>query len=87
MGIQIWRKIPGRILHLILHLFSFVCLMFEGYNQGKKAFQPPNARIFADNMAGVLGEVSGTRGFISMADIGADGVVTNSTKQGFVPFC
>jgi hypothetical protein len=30
----------------------------------------------------VLGTVSETPGFIDMADIGADGVVTNSTKQG-----
>lgn len=31
---------------------------------------------------GVFGAVSETPGFISMADIGRDGVVTNSTKQG-----
>lgn len=31
---------------------------------------------------GVLGTVSATPGFIKMADIGHDGVVTNTTKQG-----
>lgn len=29
-----------------------------------------------------MGTVSGTPGFIEMAGIGSDGVVTNSTKQG-----
>lgn len=40
------------------------------------------ALIFEGYNQGVLGTVSGTPGFIDMADIGADGVVTNSTKQG-----
>jgi hypothetical protein len=31
---------------------------------------------------GVLGTVSGTPGFIDMAQIGANGVVTDTTKQG-----
>jgi MFS family permease len=40
------------------------------------------ALIYEGYNQGVLGTVSGTPGFIDMASIGADGVVTNSTKQG-----
>src|SRR5690242_18718828 len=40
------------------------------------------ALIFEGYNQGVLGTVSGTPGFIEMADIGTGGVVTNSTKQG-----
>ncbi|KAF3035573.1 hypothetical protein E8E12_005534 [Didymella heteroderae] len=40
------------------------------------------ALIFEGYNQGVLGTVSGTPGFIEMADIGSDGIVTNSTKQG-----
>lgn len=40
------------------------------------------ALIFEGYNQGVLGTVSGTPGFIQMADIGANGVVTNPTKQG-----
>ena len=64
MAFQPWRRVPGRVLQVLINAFVFVALIFEGYNQG------------------VLGTVSGTPGFIDMADIGADGVVTNSTKQG-----
>lgn len=40
------------------------------------------ALIFEGYNQGVLGTVSATPGFIKMADIGHDGVVTNTTKQG-----
>lgn len=40
------------------------------------------ALIFEGYNQGVLGTVSGTPGFIDVMDIGIDGVVTNSTKQG-----
>ncbi|KAH7362084.1 general substrate transporter [Plectosphaerella cucumerina] len=40
------------------------------------------ALIFEGYNQGVLGTVSETPGFIDMAGIGSDGVVTNSTKQG-----
>ncbi|KAJ5203608.1 uncharacterized protein N7498_004487 [Penicillium cinerascens] len=40
------------------------------------------ALIFEGYNQGVLGTVSTTPGFIDMADIGSNGVVTNSTKQG-----
>lgn len=40
------------------------------------------ALIFEGYNQGVLGTVSGTPGFIDMAGIGADGVVTDTTKQG-----
>ena len=40
------------------------------------------ALIFEGYNQGVLGTVSGTPGFIEMATIGSNGVVTNSTKQG-----
>lgn len=40
------------------------------------------ALIFEGYNQGVLGTVSGTPGFIKMANIGHDGVVTNPTKQG-----
>ena len=40
------------------------------------------ALIFEGYNQGVLGTVSTTPGFINMAGIGADGIVTNSTKQG-----
>ncbi|KAI0009750.1 general substrate transporter [Xylariaceae sp. FL0662B] len=40
------------------------------------------ALIFEGYNQGVLGTVSGTPGFIDMAGIGADGIVTDSTKQG-----
>ncbi|KAJ3529501.1 hypothetical protein NM208_g9728 [Fusarium decemcellulare] len=40
------------------------------------------ALIFEGYNQGVLGTVSETPGFIAMAGIGSDGVVTNSTKQG-----
>lgn len=40
------------------------------------------ALIFEGYNQGVLGVVSETPGFIAMANIGADGIVTNSTKQG-----
>ncbi|KAM4065677.1 major facilitator superfamily protein [Hirsutella rhossiliensis] len=40
------------------------------------------ALIFEGYSQGIFGAVSETPGFIRMADIGRDGVVTNSTKQG-----
>lgn len=40
------------------------------------------ALIFEGYNQGVLGTVSETPGFIAMAGIGYDDVVTNSTKQG-----
>ncbi|OBS23075.1 hypothetical protein FPOA_03638 [Fusarium poae] len=40
------------------------------------------ALVFEGYNQGVLGTVSETPGFIDMAGIGANGVVTNSTKQG-----
>jgi hypothetical protein len=40
------------------------------------------ALIFEGYNQGVLGTVSGTPGFIDMAKIGANGHVTDSTKQG-----
>lgn len=40
------------------------------------------ALIFEGYNQGVLGTVSETPGFIDMANIGHDGVVTDSTKQG-----
>lgn len=40
------------------------------------------ALIYEGYNQGVLGVVSETPGFIKMANIGANGVVTNSTKQG-----
>ncbi|MCJ1302851.1 hypothetical protein MMC08_005656 [Hypocenomyce scalaris] len=64
MGLKVWRKVPGRILLLGLDIFTFMALIYEGYNQG------------------VMGTVSGTPGFIAMAQIGTGSKVTNSTKQG-----
>ena len=40
------------------------------------------ALIFEGYNQGVMGSVSTTPGFIDMANIGSNGVVTNSTKQG-----
>jgi hypothetical protein len=40
------------------------------------------ALIYEGYNQGVLGTVSGTPGFIDMAKIGSDGVVTDTTKQG-----
>ncbi|PHH72542.1 hypothetical protein CDD82_5922 [Ophiocordyceps australis] len=40
------------------------------------------ALIFEGYNQGVFGTVSGTPGFINMADIGHDAIVTNTTKQG-----
>lgn len=40
------------------------------------------ALIFEGFNQGVLGTVSGTPGFIQMADIGHNGIVTDTTKQG-----
>ena len=40
------------------------------------------ALIYEGYNQGVLGSVSGTPGFIDMARIGANGVVTDTTKQG-----
>lgn len=40
------------------------------------------ALIFEGYNQGVMGTVSGTPGFIDMAKIGANGIVTDSTKQG-----
>ncbi|PHH62780.1 hypothetical protein CDD81_6672 [Ophiocordyceps australis] len=40
------------------------------------------ALIFEGYNQGVFGTVSGTPGFIDMAHIGHDGIVTNTTKQG-----
>ncbi|KAH9896251.1 general substrate transporter [Xylariomycetidae sp. FL2044] len=40
------------------------------------------ALIFEGYNQGALGTISTTPGFIDMADIGADGIVTDSTKQG-----
>jgi hypothetical protein len=40
------------------------------------------ALIFEGYNQGVLGTVSGTPGFIKMANIGVDGKVTDTTKQG-----
>lgn len=42
------------------------------------------ALIFEGYNQGVMGTVSGTPGFIDMAKIGANGIVTDSTKQGYV---
>lgn len=42
------------------------------------------ALIFEGYNQGVMGTVSATPGFIDMAQIGANGKVTNSTKQGYV---
>lgn len=64
MGLQLWRRVPGKVLFFLLNLFSAVALIFEGYNQG------------------VYGTVSETPGFIEVATIGRNGVVTDSTKQG-----
>ena len=64
MNIKPWRQVPGNALLFLLHLFSAVALIYEGYNQG------------------VYGTISGTPGFIAMANIGHNGVVTNPTKQG-----
>lgn len=64
MGLQLWQRVPGKVLFFLLNLFSAVALIFEGYNQG------------------VYGTVSETPGFIEVAKIGQDGVVTDSTKQG-----
>ncbi|KAL1998880.1 hypothetical protein VTN02DRAFT_5442 [Thermoascus thermophilus] len=66
MELKPWKKIPGRILLVVLNVFTAVALVYEGYNQG------------------VMGTVSSTPGFIDMARIGADGTVTDSTKQGCV---
>lgn len=40
------------------------------------------ALIYEGYNQGVLGTVSGTPGFIEMSGIGANGVVTDTTKQG-----
>lgn len=64
MTFQPWRYVPGKLLLVVMNIFSAFGLIFEGYNQG------------------VYGSVSGTPGFIRMSGIGADGIVTNSTKQG-----
>ena len=40
------------------------------------------ALIYEGYNQGVLGSVSGTPGFIQMANIGVDGKVTDTTKQG-----
>ncbi|SMQ46756.1 unnamed protein product [Zymoseptoria tritici ST99CH_1A5] len=64
MGLQLWRRLPGKSLFILLNVFSAIALIFEGYNQG------------------VYGSVSGTPGFIDMAKIGANGKVTDPTKQG-----
>ena len=34
MGIQLWRKVPGKGLLFLLNLFNAIALIFEGYNQG-----------------------------------------------------
>jgi hypothetical protein len=34
MGFQAWRNVPGKLLLLILNLFTATALIFEGYNQG-----------------------------------------------------
>lgn len=40
------------------------------------------ALIYEGYNQGVYGNISGTPGFIDMANIGANGVVTDPTKQG-----
>lgn len=40
------------------------------------------ALIYEGYNQGVYGSISGTPGFITMSDIGSDGVVTQTTKQG-----
>lgn len=42
------------------------------------------ALIFEGYNQGVMGTVTATPGFIDMAQIGANGKVTDSTKQGYV---
>ncbi|OKP09594.1 Sugar transporter STL1 [Penicillium subrubescens] len=34
MGFQVWRSLPGKLLLLILNLFTATALIVEGYNQG-----------------------------------------------------
>lgn len=34
MGLQLWQRVPGKVLFILLNLFSAVALIFEGYNQG-----------------------------------------------------
>ncbi|KAI0517565.1 general substrate transporter [Xylaria bambusicola] len=59
-----WRRVPGKVLLLLVNIVAATALIFEGFNQG------------------VFGTVSSTPGFIEMAKIGHDGVVTDTTKQG-----
>ena len=77
-----WRRIPGRALLIVLNLFTAVALIFEGYNQGMCHKNSQRASYVANVLAGVQGTVTADPGFIDMAKIGANGVVTNSTKQG-----
>jgi hypothetical protein len=83
MAFSPWRNVPGRVLLIMLNLFTGVGLIFEGYNQGMLAiFSFLHVRIQAHRSAGVMGTASNTPGFIEMAKIGSDGVITNPTKQG-----
>ncbi|OOQ83646.1 putative mfs monosaccharide protein [Penicillium brasilianum] len=34
MGFQVWRSVPGKLLLLILNIFTGMALIVEGYNQG-----------------------------------------------------
>lgn len=34
MATQLWRRVPGKRLFVLINVFSAVALIFEGFNQG-----------------------------------------------------
>ena len=66
MGIQVWRKIPGKALLFALNIFSAIALIYEGYNQA---------------VYGAISSTSGFIR-MSNLETNSDGLVTNTTKQG-----
>ena len=83
MGVQLWRHIPGHALLWALNLFSAVALIFEGQllSDNIIANMDADSKIIGYNQ-GVMGFVNGVPGYIETVGIGANGVVTNTTKQG-----
>ena len=34
---EVWQRVPGNTLLVLLNVFTAIALVFEGYNQGMKA--------------------------------------------------
>jgi hypothetical protein len=38
MAFKPWKRLPGKVLLVLLNVFTSVALIYEGYNQGASKF-------------------------------------------------